>query len=487
MFKRLLKGAAIALGVVVLLALVLYAFGFRISLYGGGVPRLSRPKSLDQQAAEIAAHRQAQRGAPVPAPAAPAAAAGPSRAAANDPAPSTPALPAAPPPAAPPYWTNFRGPLRDGHYRERPILTAWPSTGLRPIWKQPVGAGHASFVAAGGRAFTIEQRGRDEVVAAYDVATGREVWTNTWRATFDEIYGGVGPRATPTWHDGTLYALGATGELRALDAATGRMHWRTNILQDAGASNLQWGMAASPLVVGGTIVVLPGGPGSRSIAAYDRATGKIAWTALDDMAAYSSPMLARLAGVDQILVFAATRLVSVSVDGGHTLWEFPWKTQGGIHVAQPLVIDGNRVFISSGYGTGAALIEISADGDRLGVRELWRTNRMKNQFTSSVLHDGFIYGLDEAILACLDAATGDLKWKGGRYGHGQVILASDHLVVVTEDGELALVRATPERHTELARAAALDGRTWNHPAMADGYLLVRNAAEMAAFDLRVNR
>ena len=390
-------------------------------------------------------------------------------------------------PVRAPYWTSFRGPKRDGEYREQPILTNWPSSGLQPLWKQPVGGGHGSFAMAGGRAFTIEQRGAEEVVAAYDVATGREVWKNGWKAAFSEHYGGDGPRATPVWHDGTVFALGANGELRALDAGDGRVRWRTNILEDAGASNLEYGMSASPLVVGDTVIVLPGGSNGRSVVAYHRASGQRVWSALDDRASYASPMVVTLAGVEQILVFSATRLVGLSLDGAHVLWGFDWETRGGINPSQPMVLAGDRIFLSTGYGMGAVMIALSRDGGAFTVKELWRTNRMKNQFTTSVFHDGYIYGLDEAILACLDATTGELKWKGGRYGYGQVMLASGHLVVVTETGELALVRATPERHTELARFAVLEGRTWNHPAIADGILLIRNGSEMAAFDLRGGR
>jgi outer membrane protein assembly factor BamB len=385
------------------------------------------------------------------------------------------------------YWTDFRGPRRDGHYREHPVRTDWPGTGLQPIWKQPIGGGYASFVIARGRAFTIEQRGAQEVAAAYDLATGRELWTNAWSAAFREFMGGDGPRATPTWADGRVYALGAEGELRVLDEATGRAAWRTNILQDAGASNLQWGMAASPLIVDDTVVVLPGGGNGQSVVAYDRQTGKRAWSALDDRQAYASPMLVTVAGVRQILVFSASRLMGLTPDRGELLWQYPWRTEFDVNASQPLVVGDNRVFISTGYGTGAALVEISPSGNGLAASELWRSIRMKNQFASSVLHDGYIYGLDESILACLDPATGDLEWKGGRYGYGQVMLASGHLVVLTEGGDLALVRATPERHEEVVRFPMLEGKTWNHPAMADGYLLIRNIGEMAAFDLRPPR
>src|SRR5688572_30662172 len=298
------------------------------------------------------------------------------------------------------------------------------------------------------------------------------------------MMGGDGPRATPTWSNGRVFVQGATGELRALDDATGRLIWRVNILEDNGASNLQWGMAAAPLAVDDTVVVLPGGSNGRSVVAYNAATGKRAWSALDDTASYSSPMLVTLGGVRQIVTFTASRVVGLTPGGGALLWEYPWTTTYDVNASQPLIIGNNRVFVSTGYGTGAAVIELTRDGERFAVREVWRNIRMKNQFTSSVLHDGFIYGLDESILACVDAATGDLMWKGGRYGYGQTMLADGHIIVLTEQGEMALVRATPAGHQEITRFPLFEGRTWNHPAISGGILLVRNLAEMAAFDLR---
>jgi outer membrane protein assembly factor BamB len=492
---KILKYAGIALAVVIVIGVALFAFGLRVVLDGGGSPHLQFVRSADAHAEEVARHREAQRAQP--APAAPVAPAPPAPNPGAAPAPvavEKPDMPSIPAPSSATevpasardtaYWTDFRGPLRDGHYRERPILTDWPAGGLKPMWKQPIGAGYASFVIADGRAFTIEQRGPQEVVAAYDIPTGREVWTNGWAAAFREMMGGDGPRATPTWADGRVYALGAQGEFRSIDARTGQTVWRTNILEDAGAKNLQWGMSAAPLVVGNTVVVLPGGPNGQSVVAYDRQSGKRAWSALGDQQAYSSPVLTTLAGVPQILVFSASRMMGLSPDSGRVLWEHPWKTQFDINASQPLIIGDNRVFISTGYGTGAAVLELTPAGNSLSVREVWRNIRMKNQFSSSLLHEGFVYGLDESILACVDAATGDLKWKGGRYGYGQIMLASGHLIVLTEDGQLVLVQATPERHVEKARFAAIEGKTWNHPAMADGYLLVRNVAEMAGFNLR---
>jgi outer membrane protein assembly factor BamB len=484
--RRALMGLGLGVAAVFVLCGLLYtAFGLRIVLDGGGSPQVRFVESSSEQARRIEEHREAQRAAAVTgtaAPSTPSAVEGAAAVEADD--EGAPATASGGPEANEAYWTDFRGPSRDGTYREQVVRTDWPAAGLTPIWKQPVGGGYASFVVARGRAFTIEQRGANEVVAAYDVATGRELWTQSWAAEFRESMGGDGPRATPTWADGVVYALGATGELRALDETTGATGWRTNILADSGARNLDWGMAAAPLVVEDALVVLPGGSGGHSVAAYDRRTGQRLWSALDDQQAYVAPMLATLGGVRQLLIVSATRLVGLAADGGRLLWEYPFATYNGINAAQPLLLGEDRVFLSAGYGTGAAVIAVDVSGDRFTVREIWRNTRMKNRFSSSVLHAGVIYGLDEAILAAVDARTGELLWKGGRYGYGQVTLVGDSLIVLTEDGDLALVRARPDRHEEVTRFPVLEGKTWNPPALDGGFLLVRNLAEMAAFDLR---
>ena len=485
MLNRLLR-VALVLAVVLPLAgaLLYWGLGIRVQLDGSGVPRVRTIMPPEEAAERIETHRAAQRSSadveePVqPESAPPGAAPGVQR---LQPA----AAPRAGAQARAPYWTGFRGPARDGHYQERPIRTAWPAAGLAPIWRQPLGGGYASFAVARGRAFTIEQRRTREVVAAYDVGSGRELWTDAWDGEFKEWMGGDGPRATPTWFDGRVYALGALGELRCLDDATGRVLWRVNILDDNAAHNLPWGMAASPLVFDDLVVVFPGGPVQRSIVAYDRRTGERRWGALSDKASYSSPLLATLAGQRQIVVLTATRVVGLVPESGELLWTYPWPTSQDINASQPVIVGDSGVLLSSGYGHGAALVEVTHDNGNFGTRLVWEHTRLKNRFSSSVVHEGFIYGLDEAILTCLDARTGEVKWKAGRYGHGQFLLASGHLVLLSEDGDLALVRATPERHEEVARFHVLDGKTWNHPAIDDGRLLVRNLAEMAAFDLRL--
>ena len=502
--RRLGLAVAVAIAVVVVLRV---GFGLRVYLDGDFRPHLAFGKPSAHYDA-LEAQRAAQRtvvptavqgdsalaAAPGPVAVTPATAPG---ATANPPVAGMAAPGAAPPAAlaqpstsatgtpasAAGSWTDFRGPARDGVYRQGPVAQTWPAGGPRLLWKQPVGEGHASFVVARGVAYTIEQRRNREVVAAYDVATGRERWTNAWDALFSESMGGDGPRAAPTYADGVLYALGAAGELRALRADSGSVVWRTNILQDAGAENLQWGMSGAPLVVDGKVIVQPGGRGA-SMVAYGASTGRVVWKALDDMQAYVSPMLVTLAGRRQIVTVTGRRAIGVSVDDGTLLWSYPWETDNAINIAQPLVIGPSRLFLSSGYGKGAAVIELTSDGERLRATRIWEHTRMKNKLSSSVLLDGYIYGLDEGILACIDAASGEVAWKSGRYGHGQLILAGDRLLITTETGELALVHATPSRLEELARVPGIEGRTWNVPALENGILLVRNASEMAAFDVR---
>ena len=381
-------------------------------------------------------------------------------------------------------WTGFRGAARDGRYLGGDILTVWPRDGLPLLWSRSIGGGYASFAASQQVAFTIEQRRSQEVVVAYNLESGSEVWTHAWDAEFQESMGGDGPRATPVWCDGLLYALGATGEFRCFEAATGEVRWGLNILADNDAENLQWGMSSSPLIKDEQVILLPGGPLNRSVVSYHRLTGQFLWGSLSDKQAYAAPIQAELAGKDQVLVVTASRVVGLAPKDGALLWEYPWQTSYDVNSVEPLVLGSNRFFISSGYGHGAAVVEIVPSGEDFVARTVWTNNRMKNKFNGSVLHENHVYGLDEGILACMDIVTGERKWKRGRYGYGQVLLASGHLVVLTETGDLVLVEANPKEHRELARFSALTGKTWNYPIIVGGRLLVRNTSQMACFDIR---
>jgi outer membrane protein assembly factor BamB len=229
------------------------------------------------------------------------------------------------------------------------------------------------------------------------------------------------------------------------------------------------------------VIVQPGGSRNKSIVAYDRLSGKLVWSALDDRQAYTSPMLVTLAGKRQILTVTAKRVVGLEPATGKLLWEYPWVTEFDVNSSQPLIVNANQFLISAGYGHGSALVEVSANNGSFSAKTIWQNNRLKNRFNSSVLRDGYAYGLDENILQCIRVSDGQQMWKGGRYGYGQLVSASGHLVVLTETGEVVLVKATPDKHTELAKFDAIEGKTWNVPAIEAGLLVIRNNSEMACF------
>ncbi|HWZ32719.1 MAG TPA: PQQ-binding-like beta-propeller repeat protein [Bryobacteraceae bacterium] len=443
-----------------------YVYGMRV-IWDGGVTRIMGVSFRERQRHDAAIEENRAKQKQEPEPPAPE----PASVAVKVPTTAVKVIPVA-------YWTDFRGPHRDGVYAQSEINTQWP---LPMLWKQPIGGGYASFTFGEGRAYTIEQRRDKETIAAYDPQTGREIWTFAYPASFDEVLGGPGPRATPVYHEGLLYSLGANGDFYCLNAKTGKSKWSKNILTDNGASNIHWAMSGSPLIVDEKVIVTPGGSG-KSIVAYNKLTGDPIWQSLSDEVAYTSPILATLGGRRQLVWISAQRAVGIAPEDGKLLWEYPFPAQMGMNCSQPVLIDDTHVLLSSSQGPGAALLEITD----AGVKEIWKNIRLKNKFNSSVLYQGYVYGLDEQILACIDPKTGDVKWKGGRYGYGQILLAGAHIIVLTEDGEVVLVRATPEAHQEIARFKAIEGRTWNIPAIDNGLLLVRNASEMACFRIGRN-
>jgi outer membrane protein assembly factor BamB len=281
-----------------------------------------------------------------------------------------------------------------------------------------------------------------------------------------------------------LFALGALGELRCVEAETGKLVWKHAIVAEAGAATPTYGFSASPLITGEKLVVLSGAGRGKSVLCYHKATGKLLWSALDDVTGYASPALLTLSGQPQIVVCCETRTIGLNPEDGTVLWSHPWRVLNNqLPIAQPVQLATNRFLLSAGYFTGSEAVEIVRSNSNFTAQTVWKSKSLKNKFTSSVVSGGYIYGLDEDILTCLDANTGERKWKGGHYGYGQLVLANSHLIILTGEGELALVKATPDKHDEVARFPALSGKTWNHPALAEGKLLVRNGAEMACFSL----
>jgi outer membrane protein assembly factor BamB len=380
---------------------------------------------------------------------------------------------------------EYRGARRDGVSEGPPLLAEWDGQRPAVVWRQPVGGGYAAFISAGPLLITIEQRRDKEAVVAYEAQSGREVWIHPHPALFSEKLGGDGPRATPSVHDDRVYSLGATGILCCLDLTTGREHWSKNILAENASAIQQWGMSGSPLVHKGLVWVTPGAQGggktSRAVLAFHADTGELALSGGSARGSYASPMLAVLAGQEQILVFDAEGLAAYDPSSAAELWRTSWKSDFDINAVQPVLFSEHHVLISS--NAGCALFEISQSQGRFSVREKWRNRNMKCNYACPIAHGEFVYGLDEGILVCLDLETGNRQWKGGRYGHGQMLRRDDLLVILTESGELALVKATPEKHKELGRMQAIEGRTWNNPMLRGGRIFIRNHLEMAAYDL----
>ncbi len=416
----------------------------------------------------------------------PADAAGPQPAPAAERIPNPPSSPVAAtptslPPPPPAEWPGFRGPHRDAVVSNLRIGTDWASSPPALLWRRSVGPGWSSFAAGGGLVYTQEQRGPDEVVACYDLAAGKPIWSHRDAARFWESNAGAGPRGTPSLSGGRVYTLGATGILNALDARTGALVWTRNAATDAGIKVPGWGFSSSPLVLDDEIVVALSG----RLAAYSPSGGAPRWLGPDGGESYSSPQLLTIGGLEQILFLSKSGLAAFSPADGVTLWKHRWE---GFASLQPaLAADGAVLVATSGEtaGLGVRHLSIARGASEWSVREDWTSSGLKPYFNDFVIYKGYAYGFDGGILSCIDLQDGARKWKGGRYGYGQMVLLSEQglLLVVTEEGELALVSATPERFTELAKLPALEGKTWNHPIVANGILLARNGEEMAAWRL----
>ena len=397
-------------------------------------------------------------------------------------APVAAKIPATPNPAAPRTpvaWPGFRGSERDGIIHGVRLETDWSKSPPVELWRRPIGPAWSSFAVRGDLLYTQEQRGEEEIVACYRATTGEPVWIHRDPARFWESNAGAGPRATPTLSDGRVYTLGATGIVNALDAGNGAVVWSRNAASDIGGTVPFWGFSSSPLVVGDVVIVYAGG-----LAAYDRATGKPRWTGKVSGDSYSSPHLVTIDGVAQVLQLTTAGATSIAPADGSVLWEHAWP---GDTIVQPAQIADRDILIPNGRngGLGVRRIAVAHGADGWKVEERWTSAGMKPYFNDFVVHKGHLFGFDGRILACVDLNDGARKWKGGRYGSGQLVLLPDQdlLLVLSEEGELALVGATPDKFTELARFPAIEGKTWNHPVLVGNTLLVRNGEEMAAFRL----
>lgn len=374
-------------------------------------------------------------------------------------------------------WPGFRGPRRDGIVPATAIAADWSLSPPAELWRRPIGPGWSSFAVRGDLIYTQEQRGEEEIVACYRASSGEPVWKHRDTARFWESNAGAGPRGTPTLHGDRVYTFGATGIVNALDAATGKVLWSRDAAKELAATTPTWGFSSSPLVYRDLVLVAVSG----QLVAYDLESGAERWRGPAGGASYSSPHLASIGGVTQVVQLGSKNgVIGVDPDDGKVLWEHLWQ---GYPIVQPATTPDGDLLISIDDSSGTRRLHLDHQSGSWSAKELWTSIGLKPYFNDFVIHEGYAYGFDGGILAAIDIADGKRKWKGGRYGQGQLVLlpAQDLLLVLSEQGELALVSATPEKFDERARMPAIEGKTWNHPVLLGDLLLVRNDQEMAAF------
>ncbi len=381
-------------------------------------------------------------------------------------------------------YPGYLGRDRSGVIEGIQLERDWVSHPPKELWRQSIGLGWSGFAISGAGAITQEQRGEKEMVVCYELTTGRAIWSHTNRVRFGEPMGGDGPRATPTIDGGRVYVLGATGILDCLAAATGRRIWTRDTLRENGLPNIYFGKSSSPLLVDDLVVVTGGMTNSSTVLAFRQSDGSPAWRAGKDKASFSSPALVTLGGRRQILSVNAASVTAHDPKDGQILWEYPWANDKWPKCAQPVVLAGDRVFVSASFNAGCVLLQVKVGSNgNFSATEVWKNRNMKSEFSNMVARGGFLYGLDDGILACLELDTGQRKWKDGRYGHGQLLLVGDLLLVQTEPGPVTLVEANPAAYREVGRISALGAKTWNTPALAGEFLLVRNDQEAVCYKL----
>jgi outer membrane protein assembly factor BamB len=381
-------------------------------------------------------------------------------------------------------YPQFLGPNRDGVLPGPRLAVDWKRTPPNGLWRHAVGSAWSGFAIEGARALTQEQRGADELVVCYETLTGKQIWAHADKSRYATTIAGEGPRATPTISNGRVYSLGGAGEFNCLDLATGRVLWHTNTLAGHGAKLPEWGVASSPLVTERAVIVTAGGRNS-SLVAHDRKSGAVLWTGGNDNVHWSSPVRAVFEGVPQIVIFSQN-VSSYDERTGKMLWHYPWRSPYP-HVSAPLLLSSNRLLVSQGYGTGSELLQISRGGPRWHATRIWKSIRLKSKFANLIHLDGNVYGLDDGALACIDVNSGELKWKGDRYGHGQMILVGRLLLLMAESGDVVLLEPNPNEPRELARFKVFNSKTWNPPALAGDILLVRNDQEAACLQLPLEK
>jgi len=378
-------------------------------------------------------------------------------------------------------WPQWLGPDRNGISPETGLFGDEPS--FEESWRVQGGGGFSGLSVVGDRIYTMYIHGGDEYAVCLDASNGEVLWRTRTDGMLMERQGGDGPRATPTVDDGMVYVSSAYGKLYALDSQTGSQQWSHDLVREFGSKKARWGFCPSPLVAGDLVLIEAGGRGGHSLIAFDKTSGDVAWTTGSDNLGYSSPITTTIGQTRQAVFFTGSGLVSVAPQHGQVLWKYPWTTRHNVNAATPVFIPPNRFFISSGYGKGGTVVEVSATDRGYSVKEIWRNKEMKNHFATSIYYEGHLYGFDNAILKCLDAETGAEKWKTRGYGKGTLIIADGHLVTLGERGNLGLAKATPAGFVEKANTRVFRSKCWTVPSLVDGRIYLRDEKEIVRIDL----
>lgn len=377
-------------------------------------------------------------------------------------------------------WPQWRGPNRDGISGETGLLTSWPSGGPKVVWRvNGLGEGYSSFAVVHGRMYTQGQRGKQEFVIALDAANGNKIWETVTSRNFENDRGS-GPRGTPTFDDGKLYAMTGEGTVVCLDAASGKILWQVDSVRDFGGKVPNWGYSESPLIDGDRVIVMPGGRGA-SLVSLDKKTGVVQWKTGDDHAGYSSAILADVNGVKQVVVLSGQSAFGVQESNGELLWRYGKVANNVANIATPIYSNG-AVFLSSAYDTGCALLRLNSRG----MQEVYFNRDMMNHYSSSVLVDGTLYGYSNAILTAMDFKTGKQLWRNRSVGKGSVTYADKHLYALGEDGMVGLIEASPDAYKEVSRFEYQKGSlpSWSPLVIAEGRLYLRDQDNLTSYDIR---
>lgn len=388
-------------------------------------------------------------------------------------------------PGGPADWPQWRGPRRDAISTEVGLLKKWPEAGPPLVWTATgAGEGYSSVTLSNGRLFTMGNLGDREHVLAYDMKTGRQLWSRENGDAYENNRGN-GPRGSVTIEEDRAYCLGANGDLSCRNVADGTPVWQVNLLKQFGGRNTKWGLSESPLIEKDLVICNAGGP-DASLVALDKRTGKTVWTSkgLSDEASYSSSLAVTIGDVRQIIHMTHQNVVGVRAQDGLPLWRYGRVNAPTANVATPIYHDGH-VFASAAYNMGGALLKLIPDGDKTRAEEVYFTKDMQNHHGGMVLLDGYLYGFSNAILTCLEFKTGKKMWSDRSVGKGCLVYADGHLYCLSEDGVVGLVEANPREYREVSRFKITRGRwpTWSHPVISHGRLFIRNQDTISCYDV----